>query len=355
MRVLKKDLRGGTIKLLAENGDDLWHLRHLVQPGDVVHSVTYRRDERSTDMVRAEKTERRRMYLGVEVEDVEYADFSDRLRLLGIIRDGPDDVPRGTHHTLNVEVGDDVKITKARWRGFELDRIDEAVRATRRPHVVILCIDDETAVFAAVRQSGVERLSEIPGPGSLKGHDKPPKGLKEGWYQEIQDEMERVGTTQLPIIVCGPGFTRTELLAWVRERRSDLVGRATTEGTGQSGMVGVHEAIKRGMVARVVEDARIALETEMVEALFAGIGRGDGTVSYGIDEVRVAINAGAVEDVLVSDDVVREGTVVELLDLAERVGSRVVVVSSSHKSGERLSRLGGVAALHRYPFDPFDS
>ncbi|MCK5254076.1 MAG: mRNA surveillance protein pelota [Thermoplasmata archaeon] len=355
MRVLKKDLRGGTVKLLVENGDDLWHLRHLIQPGDVVHAVTWRREERSTDMIRAEKTERRRMYLGIEVEDVEYADFSDRLRILGIIRDGPDDVPHGTHHTLNIEEGDDVKIQKTSWMHLELDRIDEAVKATRRPHVIIICIDDESAVFAAVRQSGVERLSEIPGPGSQKGVDKPPKGIKEAWLQELMEEMDRVRTAQLPVVLVGPGFTRTELLAYVRDRRPDLAANVYTEGTGQSGIVGVQEAIKRGLVSRVVEGARVEMETEMVQQLLAGIGRGDNMVSYGVDEVLAAIRAGAVDTVLVSDDVVREGPMVALLTKAESLGSRILVVSIAHDAGERLSRLGGIAALHRYPYDPRDS
>ena len=354
MRVLKRDLRNGVMKLLVENGDDLWHLRHLVEPGDLVHAVTYRREERSTDMVRAEKVERRRMYLGVEVEDVEYADFSDRIRILGLIRDGPDDVPRGDHHTLNIEEGDDVKIQKARWRGFELERIEEAVRATRRPHVVILCIDDETAVFAAVRQSGVERLSEVHGPGYLKGHDRPPKGLREAWFQELLEELERVGAAKLPLVVVGPGFTRTELISYVKDKRPELVKGVATEGTGQSGMVGVQEAIKRGMVSRVVEGARVELETEAMEELFASIGRGDGMATYGLEQVGKAIGVGAADTVLVSDDVVREGDMVELLDSAEGHGSRVLVVSTTHVSGERLSRLGGIAALHRYPFDPRD-
>jgi protein pelota len=355
MRVLKKDLRGGTVKLLVENGDDLWHLRHLIQPGDLVHAVTWRRDERSTDMVRAEKAERRRMYLGVQVEEVEYADFSERLRVLGIIREGPDDVPRGVHHTLNVEEGTDVKVRKERWRHFELDRIDEAVKATRRPHVIILCMDEESAVFAAVRQAGVERLSEIHGPGTLKGVDKPPKGIKEEWHQELMEEMARVGTAQLPLVLVGPGFARSELLDYVRQRRPELVANAVTEGTGQTGMVGVQEALKRGLVSRVVEGARVEMETEMVGQLLAGIGRGDGMVTYGIDEVVAAVRAGAAETVLVSDDVVREGAMVALLDEAENMGSRVLVVSTTHQMGERLSRLGGVAALHRYPFDPRDS
>ena len=355
MRVLKKDLRGGIIKLLVENGDDLWHLRHLIQPGDLVHAVTWRREESSGDRVRAEKSERRRMYLGVEVEEVEYADFSDRLRVLGVIRDGPDDVPRGTHHTLNVEEGTDVKVRKERWMGFELDRIDEAVRATRRPHVLIICIDDESAVFAAVRQSGVEHLSEVPGPGTQKGVDRPPKGLKEDWFGELMEEMERVGGARLPVVLVGPGFTRTELLAFVRDRRPDLASQVFTEGTGQSGMVGVQEAIRRGLVARVVEGARVDMETGVVERLLAGIGRGDDSVTYGTEQVLAAVRAGAAETVLVTDDVVREGPMVSLLREAETLGARVVVVSTSHEAGERLSRMGGVAALHRYPFDPRDS
>ncbi len=355
MRVLKKDLRGGTIKLLVENGDDLWHLRHLIQPGDLVHAVTWRREESSGDRVRAEKSERRRMYLGVEVEDVEYADFSDRLRILGVIREGPDDVPLGTHHTLNVEEGTDVKVRKERWLGFELDRIDEAVRATRRPHVLIICVDDESAVFAAVRQSGVEHLSEVPGPGTQKGVDKPPKGLKEAWFQELMEEMVRVKAADLPVVLVGPGFTRAELLEYVRGRRPDLAARVFTEGTGQSGMVGVQEAIKRGLVSRVVEGARVDMETDMVQQLLAGIGRGDDMVTYGTDQVLAAVRAGAAETVLVTDDVVREGPMVELLSEAEALGARVLVVSTSHDAGERLSRLGGIAALHRYPFDPRDS
>jgi protein pelota len=355
MRVLKRDMKGGMMKLLVENGDDLWHLRHIIQPGDAVSAVTYRRDERSTDMIRAEKVERRRMYLGIEVGEVEYADFSDRLRIQGVIREGPDEVPRGVHHTLTIEEGDDVKVVKSRWRGFELDRIDDAVKATRRPNVIIVCIDDEVAVFAAVRQSGVEKISEIFGPGNMKGHDRPPKGIREAWFQELTEELARVAVGDLPVIVVGPGFTRTEMLDHVRQRHPELAGRSATEGTGQAGMVGVQEAIKRGMVSRVVEGARVELETEMVEEVFASIAKGDKMATYGLDTVRAAIDTGAAETILVSDDVVREGRVVSILDKAEKLGSRVLVVSTGHTAGDRLSGIGGMAALHRYPFDPRDS
>jgi protein pelota len=352
MRVLKKDLAHGLVKLLAENPDDLWHLRHLVEPGDIVHAVTYRREERATDMVRPEKSERRRMYLGVEVENVEFHDFSDRLRIHGLIRDGPDDVNMGAHHTLNIEVGDDVKVQKQRWRGYELDRIQEAVRATRRPSVIIVAIDDEVAVFTAVRQSGVETLSEIRGPGTLKGQDRPAKGAMEDYFAELLEELLRVRGDGAPVIVVGPGFKRTDFIEYVREKAPEGADALVTEGTGQSGMVGVQEAIKRGMVSRVVEGARVEFETHLIESLMASIGKGDGMSTYGLEHVRRAVEAGAAERVLVSDDVVREGPITSLLEAAEGLGSTVTVISTVHEAGERLSRMGGIAALLRYPFRP---
>jgi protein pelota len=352
MRVLHKDLAHGELKLLAENGDDLWHLHHIIQPGDLVHAVTFRRDDREGGKARSDKQERRRMYLGVEVEQVEYADFSDRLRVLGLIRDGPDDVPRGVHHTITVEVGDDVKVTKARWQGHELDRIQEAVRATRRPKVIIMCIDDEGAVFAAVRQSGVEPLSEIAGPGTQKGAERPAKGEREDHFAELAAEVRRVRPSGEPLIVVGPGFTRGAFLDYLRAHAPELAQGAVTEGTGMSGMTGVHEALRRGMVSRVVEGARVEEETALVEQLFAGIGRGDGLVAYGVEEVRAAIAAGATEHLLVSDTVVRDPSVLEMLEEAERRGARVTVVSTTHEAGERLSRMGGVGALLRYAFSP---
>lgn len=352
MRVLHRDLAHGTLKLLPENPDDLWHLRHIIEPGDIVWAVTFRRDDREEGKQRADKAERRRMYLGIEVEGMEYADFSDHLRIAGLIRDGPEDVPRGNHHTLTVEAGTDLKVQKARWHGYELDRVEEAVRATRRPKVIIVCIDDEGAVFAAVRQSGVERLSEVAGPGSMKGADRPPKGVRDEHFGELAAELKRVRAGGEPLVVVGPGFTRTTFLEWLKDHEPGLAAGAATEGTGQSGMVGVYEAIKRGMVSRVVEGARVEAETELVESLFAGIGKGDGTVAYGATEVRTAIDSGAAELVMVSDTVVRDPAMVAMLDSAERRGARVTVVSTTHEAGERLARLGGIAALLRYALPP---
>src|SRR2546429_6075538 len=130
MRVLHKDPATGEIKVRVENADDLWHLHTLVLPGDHVRASTYRRQEVKTDKVRPERGEKVRVTLTVRVESVEFQAFADRLRITGVIVEGPQDL--GRHHTLNVAVDDVVSIIKT-WRSHEVRRIDRARGPGREP------------------------------------------------------------------------------------------------------------------------------------------------------------------------------------------------------------------------------
>src|SRR2546430_13974921 len=132
MRVLHKDPATGEIKVRVENADDLWHLHNLVLPGDHVRASTYRRQEVKTDKVRPERGEKVRVTLTVRVESVEFQAFADRLRITGVIVEGPQDL--GRHHTLNVAVVVVVMLTKT-WRSPELRRVAEAGAAGQKPIV----------------------------------------------------------------------------------------------------------------------------------------------------------------------------------------------------------------------------
>ncbi len=49
----------------------MWTLRNLIRAGDLVTASTYRTAETSTDKLRAEKAEKKRLTLGVRVQDVD--------------------------------------------------------------------------------------------------------------------------------------------------------------------------------------------------------------------------------------------------------------------------------------------
>src|SRR2546428_10513868 len=165
MRVLHRDPKTGEIKVRVENADDLWHLHNLVLPGDLVRASTYRREEVKTDKVRPERGEKVRVTLTIRVESVEFQAFADRLRITGVIVEGPQDL--GRHHTLNVAVDDVVSIIKT-WRSHELRRVDQAGAAAPKPLVAFLSFDDEEALLGQLRRYGVRELATICEPGHGK-------------------------------------------------------------------------------------------------------------------------------------------------------------------------------------------
>jgi len=55
----------GEIRLFPDSVDDLWHLSHLVGPGDLVFATTLRTIDSSQDKIRPEKLEKKPVRLGI--------------------------------------------------------------------------------------------------------------------------------------------------------------------------------------------------------------------------------------------------------------------------------------------------
>lgn len=342
MKVLHQDRKEGIIKLLPQNLDDLWHLYNLVDAGDLVRASTQRRQEVQTDKIRPERGEKVRVTLGLRVEGREFDEFIDRLRIHGIIEEGPMD--HGSHHTLNVEPRDAVEIVKA-WGEADLRRIQEAVEATEKPLVVLVSLDDEEALIARMHQYGLREVAEITAArgGKMFGQEAPPK---EEYFAKIVDRLRTLDPPGL--VVLGPGFTRDDFLQYGRQEAPDLFEDASTFATGHPGMPGIQEALRAGLADRVLEDTRVGRETRAVERLLEEIAK-EGLYAYGPEEVATAAQAGAVETLLVTDETARSPETEDLMRQVEEKQGRVLVVSRRHDAGKKLRALGGVGALLRYP------
>ncbi len=345
MKVLYQNAKTGEIRLRADTLDDLWHLRHLIAPGDLATASTYRRDDSATqDTSKPTRGEKRRLTLGVRVEDLEFQAFSDRLRVSGVIETGDTDF--GQHHTLTIEVRDDVKITKARWRNYELERIAQAVRATGQPQVCVLSIEEGEAVIAFVHTYGVRELATVEARGSGKSYDKS-SGRLEFFGDVLAQFKLAIQGLEVPVAVVGPGFTKEDFLKFAKERARGLFDKALIDATSQGGMGGVQEAIRRGTVTRLVAEHRLGMEAELVEQLLEEVGK-EGKATYGPKHVAGALKVGAVETLLVADEIIRKPEVDALMEEAAAQKARAIVVSTESDAGRRLLGLTGVAALLKY-------
>lgn len=345
MRILYKDLKKGELKIQIETLDDLWHLHNLIEPGDMVFAFTYRKDERDSDKLRPESGEKKRMRLGIKVEKTEFQNFSDRLRMHGVIEQAPENVTLGTHHTLNLSVGDDISIVK-QWPECQLESIKEAIAATKKPLILMLSIDYGEAVFAILHYYGIEELARIT--ANISGKQYKTRGdEKPDFYDAVLEKLKYLVKEKMPVIILGPGFAKEEFVMFGKSKNPEVFENCSIESASHSDIVGINEVLKKGTSATVLQESRIGQESSLIEKLLEEIAK-DGLCTYGLNETLSALEQGAVETLLIIDILLREKKGSELLEQAKKTNASSMIISTAHDAGKKLKSLGGVGALLRY-------
>lgn len=347
MKLVHLDRSEGFLRLRLDTLDDLWCVRTLLAAGDHVTAQTMRTAETQGDRVRETKAPKRPVRLTVEARDVEWHDFDDHVRVLGPITAGPFDV--GKHHTIMLTPdGMDVEISKRDGvQDWHVRLVRQAEATSQEPHVLLLAVDDSEAQFATVRSYGLQRVGTLQS-GSQGKRYAGAEEAKRRFYDETMRSLRLLRRPpDLPCMVVGPGWWREEFVAHVQAADPALAQGLETDGTSQGGRAGLQEALRRGLVQRLAQESRVTRETELVERVLAGLA-GRHPVAIGAEEVKRAVTAGAAEDLLITDVQVRGGAHNGLLMAAESARATLVIVSTRHEAGERLDRLGGLAALLRF-------
>ena len=347
MKVIFRDLKHGEIKLMPENLDDIWHLYNIVEEGDLIRAVTFRTDEQKDDKIRSKKAEKKRMKLGIRVSEVKFHEFSDRLRIHGTIEEGPQDLK--SFHTLNIDADkmDKLSIIKEQWKDYQLQRIDEAVKLSKQTILTFVSLDDDSATIAVLRQSGVQWIADIDSKRSGKMYES--KNTENEYFGEIISVVRTNKTKDSTLVVVGPGFTKEHFLKHGREKEPQLFEKCVVHGAGNSGMNGVQEAIKTGLIEQITKENRVVFETSFVEKLFEEIKK-NGLAAYGEEEVKNALMNGAVERLLITDILIRNKRGEKLLRLAKQNNSDFTIINTIHEAGKKIDGLGGVGALLRFKF-----
>jgi len=165
----------------------------------------------------------------------------------------------------------------------------------------------------------------------------------------LEDILNSLRTTEIgeALVVVGPGFTREAFVEFLKARDPALAAKVHVHGTAHAGMQGIQEALKAGVGAKVFGESRVGYETALVEKLLEALAT-DRPNAYGPAEVQEAADAGAIETLLVSDAVVRNPGIEEVMRIVESARGTVVLVSRHHEAGQKLEALGGIAALLRF-------
>jgi protein pelota len=336
--------------LVPESLDDLWHLSYVLEPGDLVSGDTTRRIQRDDDRLRDTGGEREPMSVTIAVEESEFHKFANRLRVSGTIESASREDQVGHHHTLNVEERAEIEIEKI-WKPDQRERIEEAVEATENADVAIATVEEGAASIHTVAQYGAEEYASFTGPTGKGEYARERSEL----FGELASALSHLDVDA--ILLAGPGFTKEDARKYIEENAPEVADTlGATVDTSAIGDRGVHEVLKRGAVEEVQAETRIAEEAEKIDDLTARIAQG-AEATYGIEKVAEAAEYGAIEELLVLDDRLREERAGEgewdidaneIIEQVEQQGGSVTVFSSSFAPGNQLDSLGGIAALLRY-------
>ena len=326
----------GEIRLLPESIDDLWHLQHLIAPGDLVFATTFRSVESATDKIRPEKVEKRPVRLGIRAEKVEFSEHGVRLRITGLIEHGVD---AGAYHTINVETGYEISVIR-HWRPVDLERIERAVKSSVYGIIYILTLEEGEAELFRLRQYGPESVITLTA-GSGKGGRAE---TRSGFFDAV---LKIIADISGPLVIAGPGFIKEDFVRYAKNKNSVPAGRAIIVETRRIGRGAVQDVIGTGTLEKLIGDLQLSREVKLMDDVLLRISR-EGAVAYGKKQVEIAIEYGAVDEILLADSLLRDQSVVHLIENAEKMQAKIVVLSTAFEPGERLEALGGIAALLRY-------
>jgi protein pelota len=339
MKIIHYEKKLGELKLATDTVDDLWHLEKVLSLGSRVEGHTTR-----TYKV-GKKEEKKHVYITIEVERVEFSKSFNRLRILGtIVAGNPEEfVQMGKYHTIEVSPRDKIKIIQD-WKKHQINRLREAEKESKRPKIRIIVLDEQKALTAIVRSFGVEYGPELYSSASKRNEKQ--QEAEKSYFGQIAAEIERHPEKY---VVAGPGFSRDNLKKFISQKYPDLLKKIIWETCSYAERSGVNELLKRGALEKIMGEERIEKETKLVEELITEIHKDSGLAAYGIAEVKKAVEAFAVKQLLILDEYLRTDSKAEsLVEAADSAKAEIVIISSEEEPGMKLKGFGKIAALLKY-------
>lgn len=355
LRILEVNSKKEYVKVIPETFDDFWHLYNIIYKGDQVYARTTREVKTDEKYARSSRGERVPVFLGVNVQEVSWDKFLGRLRVHGTIVEATDVAPAGAHHTLNITLNTPLTIVKKEWPKHHLDRLKRAGASSEKA-IIILSIDDEGYAIATTAQYGIEEKVEerIKLPGKLEA-EKRGAAFNE-YFRKVLNSLRQIWTpARSPFVVIGVGYVKNDFAKFLENEAGDMAKSVVdVKSVNNGGVAGIYEAFRSGILLKTMKQMRIAEETEVVEEFLRRLGKDETNVAYGFDVVKKATSLGAVEKLILADSLLRDSDdqqrlqLEELMKEVEDKKGAIIVVSTEHEAGKKLTALHGVAALLRF-------
>ncbi|XP_075152876.1 pelota mRNA surveillance and ribosome rescue factor [Haematobia irritans] len=356
----------GTVVLIPEESEDMWHAYNLIAEGDSVRSTTIRKVQNET-ATGSSTSSRVRTTLTISVETIDFDTQACVLRLKGRNIEENQYVKMGAYHTLDLELNRKFELRKPEWDSIALERIETACDPTQSADVAAVVMQEGLAHVCLITPSMtlVRSKIEISIPRKRKGNiQQHEKGLAKFYESVMQGILRHVNFEVVKcVLIASPGFVRDQFMEYMFQQAVKLDIKVLLDNKSKFMLVhsssgfkhSLREVLQEPAVMSKISDTKAAGEVKVLEQFYTMLQCEPAKAFYGKRHVLAAAEALAIETLLISDnlfrcqDVNQRKEYVKLVENVRDAGGDVKIFSSMHISGEQLSQLTGIAAILRFP------
>ncbi|EGF81607.1 hypothetical protein BATDEDRAFT_36854 [Batrachochytrium dendrobatidis JAM81] len=369
MKLLSKHIErdsSGTVTLVPEEGEDMWHTYNLLCAGDQLKASTVRRIVSESSTGSTDKSSVR-IQLTVSVEDVYFDTQAAVLRVNGRNIVENKHVKLGAYHTIDLELNRPYTLGKQEWDIISLERIENACDVSKRADIAAVVLQEGFANVCLVTENMTvvrQRIeTNIPRKrrGTTTDHDK---GLNRFYDQIMQAVIRHVDFTIVKaLLIASPGFVKDNFYKYLMENAIKMNSKVLLEN--KSKIVLVHcssghkhalaEILQEPAIQTRLSDTKYACELRTLENFYKMLFNEPAKAFYGVRHVLKAAERNAIASLMITDGLFRSANVTErkkyinLVETVRAAGGNVLIFSSLHTSGEQLTQLTGVAAILHFP------
>jgi len=239
---------------------------------------------------------------------------------------------------------------------FFLEPLEELVEAKEKYGLLVL--DKREATIGILNGKHVESMKHLTStvPGKIRKGGQSAQRFQRLREIATDDFYKRIGkhASQIflqiedlkGVVIGGPSPTKEDFVKgsyFHYEIENKILGEFDVAYTDESGLYELVDAAKE-----VLEGLDLMREKKLMTRFMELLINSESMVAYGRKEVIAKLEVGAVETLLVSEEL-ETGVVQELLEKAAVTGSDVEFISTGFEEGAQLKRaFGGIAALLRY-------
>ncbi|EAN32638.2 mRNA surveillance protein pelota [Theileria parva strain Muguga] len=359
---------GIQLKLFLETHDDLWFLYNIAFKGDLIEGFTSRKIKTENCNSICVKQEIKKFTIRLCIESVQYTTSYDDIHVTGTnVLENPY-VKIGQYHTLDVQPNSTITLFKEEWNKLCEDKLSHILNVSMNAEQAFLVIDNGRASFFLLSQYMTKEvfklIHNIPIRKTSSHRSSNSSKSSESFYRMILDKIDSELDFKVlrMVVITGPGIFKDLFFEYMKANSLNLnhvnihknLSRFILCNSSFSDKNAINEVLSNPLLSSKLNYVFYHDHNKVLDELKTRLEMNDEKVCFGFDDIYNAVTLGAVESILVSDNVIREASsttrrkIHELVDEVKHYGGGVYYFSDNHCATEYIKNLTGLVALLRF-------